>query len=321
MATGVGLALPEPLHDDDALSWFKRYEVCVAANGWNDQTKLLRLPTLLKSRAWAVYDSLGDKHTDTYPHLKAALLARLCPETEEDRMVSCEKLMRRQLRENESIDELAHDIEKLFDRAYSGLPDAVRDSELWFHFINSLPEKIALQLKLQAKVNFAETMSKARELRLIYERMEVIEGVSQLKPADDTRLSQVEETLQAMSQQLAALTTQQRSSSVRQCFCCGKPGHLTRNCRSYPSQVQCFKCGRRGHMARECWSQGNANRGAPSCRAGSTPVHSECSHHRMHTYTHTTSLCHTSCIHYWNCWSTPNNDFARLGCFLFGAFQ
>jgi len=158
-------------------------------------------------------------------------------------MVSHEKLMRRQLQENKSIDELACDIEKLFDRAYFGLPDAVRDSKLRFHFINSLPKKIALQLKLQARVNFAETMARARELRLIYERMEATEGVSQLKPAEETQLSQVEETLQAISQQLAALTTQQCSSSVRQCFHCGNSGHLARNCRSYPSQVQCFKYG------------------------------------------------------------------------------
>ena len=73
MATGVGLALPEPLHDEDAKSWFKRYEVCAAANGWNDQKKLLRLPTLLKGRAWAIYDSLGDDQIDSYQNLKAAI--------------------------------------------------------------------------------------------------------------------------------------------------------------------------------------------------------------------------------------------------------
>jgi len=51
MATGGGLALPEPLHDEDSRSWFKRFEVCAAANGWDAAKKLLRLPTLLKGRA------------------------------------------------------------------------------------------------------------------------------------------------------------------------------------------------------------------------------------------------------------------------------
>ena len=95
-----------------------------------------------------------------------------------------------------------------------------------FGFINSLPEKIAQQLKLQAKVNFAETMAKARELCFIYERMEATERVSQLKPAEATWISQMEETLQAISQQLAALTTQWCSSSVSQCFCCGRHDYL-----------------------------------------------------------------------------------------------
>ena len=54
MATGGGLALPEPLQDEDSRSWFKRFEVCAAANGWDDARKLLRLPTLLKGRAWAI---------------------------------------------------------------------------------------------------------------------------------------------------------------------------------------------------------------------------------------------------------------------------
>ena len=60
MATGGGLALPEHLQDEDASSWFKRFEVCAAANSWDDAKKLLRLPTLLKGRAWAIFDSLGE---------------------------------------------------------------------------------------------------------------------------------------------------------------------------------------------------------------------------------------------------------------------
>ena len=55
MATGVDLALPEPIHDEDARSSFKHYKVCVIANRWNDQKKLLRLPMPLKGRAWAIY--------------------------------------------------------------------------------------------------------------------------------------------------------------------------------------------------------------------------------------------------------------------------
>ena len=164
MRTGGGLALPEPLGDEEGRSWFKRYEVCTSANGWNDQKKLLRLPTLLKGRSWAIYDSLQEEEMDTYEHMKAAILKRLCPDTEEDRVVARERLSKRRLREGESVDELARDIEKLMNQASPGLPNEVKDSELWFHLINSLPERVSLQLKIQPKVGYAETITKAREL-------------------------------------------------------------------------------------------------------------------------------------------------------------
>ena len=206
MATGGGLALPEPLIDEEARSWFKRYEVCASANGWNDQKKLLRLPTLLKGCSWAVYDSLGDEETDTYDHLKAAILKRLCLDTEEDRIVARERLSRRVLREGESIDELARDLEKLLERASPELPAEIRDSELQFYLTNSLPEEVSLQLKLQPKVSYVETIAKARELRLIYDRTKNNGLVHQVQSKqDDDQLQKLEETIQAMSEQLTVL--------------------------------------------------------------------------------------------------------------------
>ena len=92
IASGIGLALPEALQDRDARSWFKRFEVCAVANEWDDEKKLKRLPTLLKGRAWAIFDSLPDASTDTYTHLKEALLSRLSPDTEEDRQSARDEL-------------------------------------------------------------------------------------------------------------------------------------------------------------------------------------------------------------------------------------
>ena len=74
-------------------------------------------------RAWAIFDSLGEDSTDTYTHLKNALLQRLSPDTEEDRLAALELLLKRKLQEGrESIDEVACDLEKLLDKASPGLP-------------------------------------------------------------------------------------------------------------------------------------------------------------------------------------------------------
>ena len=272
MATGGGLALPEPLHDEDARAWFKRFEVCSAANGWDAAKKLLRLPTLLRGRAWAVFDSLGEDDTDTFDHLKAALLLRLSPDTDEDRMVAREKLSVRKFRDGgESIDELARDLERLLDRASPGLPVNVRDTELRFHLINALPEQVAFQLKLLPKKPFAETISKARELCLIYNRADAARSVNQLQDsATTTRLDRMEATLLGLSEQLMTLNTQRRDTVS--CYNCGKQGHLARNCRMQcPPVPTCFNCGKRGHLARNCWNQGNGRGSILTQRAGNAP--------------------------------------------------
>jgi len=266
-------ALPEPLQNEDAKSWFKRYEVCSIANGWDADKKRQRLPTLLRGRAWAIFDSLGDDETDTYDHLKAAILGRMCPDTEEDKSVARERLSQRRLCHGESVDELARDLEKLLDQATPGLPAEVRDAELCFHFINSLPEKVSLQLKVLPKVNYVQTIAKARELHLIYERVEASQSVNQVQTTQvvsEGRLQKLEETIQNMSEQLAALRTQQPSQKPVRCFNCGNLGHTSRQCRNR-TQIECFNCGGRGHFAKDCCNQGNGRGGTQIHRAGSTP--------------------------------------------------
>ena len=118
-STGGGIALPEPLQDDNARSWFKRFEVCCDANGWNEAKRLVRLPTLLKGRAWAIYEVLTEAQTDTYDHVKEALLSQLSPNTDEDRACAREQLAQRKLHEDrESVDELARDLERLLDKVF-----------------------------------------------------------------------------------------------------------------------------------------------------------------------------------------------------------
>ena len=138
--SSTGLALPEVLQDGDAKSWFKRSEVCAAANEWDNGKKFKHLPTLLRGRAWAIFDALPDTSTDTYEHLKEALLSRLSLDTEEDRQNARESLSGRKLCDNqESVDELTRDLERLHDKASPGLPAINRDAELRYYLLNALP--------------------------------------------------------------------------------------------------------------------------------------------------------------------------------------
>jgi len=73
MATGGCLTLPEPLLDKDSHSWFKRFEVC-STTGMQQRCCYA---FLLKGCA---YESLMEAKTDSYQHLKAALLKHLSPD-------------------------------------------------------------------------------------------------------------------------------------------------------------------------------------------------------------------------------------------------
>ena len=261
MASGTGIALPEVLRGEDAKSWFKRFEVCAGANGWNDEKKLRRVPTLLQGRAWAVYDSLMEEETDTYAHLKEALLQQLCPDTDEERLVARDELSRRRLREGqESIDELARDIEKLLEKASPDLPDAVKKTELRFHLINALPERVSFQLKLSPKGSYRETIAKAKELWLIYSRKDKIEQTNQLDTTcGNKRLDKMEEALQQITEQMAVMGRQQRVAPRNPSY------------KRPRGPVECYRCGRRGHIARNCWHQENYQGSTSPCRAQGAP--------------------------------------------------
>ena len=88
----------------------------------------------------------------------------------------------------------------MLDKSSLGLPAEIREAELWFHLMNSLPEKVAFQLKVSPKGTYAETISKAREMLLIYSRADRHHPISQIqsksKALHQDRLDRMEESLQ-----------------------------------------------------------------------------------------------------------------------------
>ena len=188
-----------------------------------------------------------EEETDTYANLKEALLQQLCPDTDEERLVAHNELSRRSLREGqESIDELACDIEKLLEKTSPDLPDAVKKTELRFHLTNALPERVSFQLNLSPKGSYHETIVKAKEVWLMYSRKDKIEQNNQLDTTcGNKRLNKMEEALQQITEQMAVMGRQQRVALRNPSY------------KRPRSPVECYRCGRRGHIARNYWHQEN----------------------------------------------------------------
>ena len=64
------ISLPKPFNSGDANEWFKRFEICCKANGWDDAKKSLKLPTLLEGEALAVWLELTEEQQETYATAK-----------------------------------------------------------------------------------------------------------------------------------------------------------------------------------------------------------------------------------------------------------
>ena len=145
---------------------------------------------------------------------------QLSPDTDEERLRARDEMVRRRFRKgSESIDELARDLEKLLEKASPDLPPAVKSTELRYHLINAIPEKISFQLKLLPKEDYQGTISKAKELVLMYHRAKITEQTNQLVSKPDTdRLDQLEKAVQQVSEQLNALGTIFPNPARRRCL-------------------------------------------------------------------------------------------------------
>jgi len=116
-------SLPKPFASGDANEWFQRFDICSRANGWEDATKALKLPTLLEGEALASWMELTDEQQGSYEEAKKRLLETMMP----IEFVSLDDFHHRKLRPGEALSVFVHDMKKLLDYAMPGLDKTARD--------------------------------------------------------------------------------------------------------------------------------------------------------------------------------------------------
>ena len=89
----------KPLLEGDPIEWFQRFDICCTANGWDDEAKAKRLPTLLEGEALAVWLELSEAEQKSYKGAKAKMIVRMGPM----QFTSMDDFHRRQLLPGESL--------------------------------------------------------------------------------------------------------------------------------------------------------------------------------------------------------------------------
>ena len=248
--TNRHISIPKSFSEGNAREWFQRFDICCQANGWNDEMKALRLPTLLEGEALAVWLELSQDEQKNIATAKEKMIQKMAP----TRFISLEKFQKRKLLPGEAISLYLHELKMLLDQAMPELAAEAQQQFLVHQFLAGLPVSVSQQLRATGDTNGLEqVVERAKLLMVVQEQTAAI-------TSEETEVTKLQVQVSQLTEQVAALNVQRKDGDTRRCFYCNQPGHTQRNCPNRRQERRCFTCGRPGHLARDCW-QGNG-RGA-----------------------------------------------------------
>ena len=257
MSTSV--SLPKQFSEGNPVEWFTRFEICCRVNGWEEDVKAKRLPTLLEGEALAVWLELNEDEQKSYEDAKAKIIERMNPV----QFVSIDDFYRRKLLPGEPLSVFVHELKRLMDQAMPDTDAGTRKQLLTHQFLTGIPHEVSKQLRAAGEIDDLKRIIQRAKLLMTLEQTEKTAAIGkQFTSQQNGAVEALKEQVAALTEQVAALATGKqtpRQSPSFLCFRCNQPGHVQRNC---PNRFrQCYVCGRVGHIASECRS-GNDN-GAP----------------------------------------------------------
>lgn len=241
-----------PAYYDGKLPWeiyCLQFDIAAEINGWNEEKKGQFLASQLTGAAAAVLLNLPEEKSRSFHALSAALSARFG--ARKHREVAMVLLRERSRRRNETLQELAGDIEALVRQAY---PKADEDTLVTLgvdNFVQAITDpEVQLEVRRRAPASVREAVELATHAEAIQlacrhsvGARQTVRGITQASPAEVKRDSEqgeepLEACLRAMREMEGRLTAQANRQPA-----------ASRGGRRRPA---CFRCGSLLHLARWC---------------------------------------------------------------------
>ena len=126
-------SIPKSFSEGNACEWFQRFDICCQANGWNDEMKALKLPTLLEGEALAVWLELSQDEQKNIATAKEKMIQKMTPMM----FISLEKFQKWKLLPGEAISLYLHELKMLLDQAMPELAAEAQQQFLVHQFLST----------------------------------------------------------------------------------------------------------------------------------------------------------------------------------------